>query len=293
MCYQAGVVTPVYTARVTTRHDELDRFGRLHPSAYLRYLAHAAVEASTAVGFDAAWYAAAGTVWIVRRSTFEVSHPVGTDERLAIRTWVEDFRRVRSHRRYEVRGAAERLCLEARTDWVYVDTRSGRPRRVPPEMEAAFGAAHSRPQEREPWSSPPPPASPALAHHRVRMQEVDTFGHVNNAAYLDIAVQGMLDVLEDAGWSLDRMIGANGVPLLVGADLEYLEGARYGDRLAIPTWFTPGPSALEAHQYIVRSGAGRPLLRASTRWRWAEPASGAQREVPGGVLAALRRLRAA
>ena len=46
MCYQAAVVPHVYTAHVTVRHDELDRFGRLQPAAYLRYLAHAAVEAA-------------------------------------------------------------------------------------------------------------------------------------------------------------------------------------------------------------------------------------------------------
>jgi hypothetical protein len=59
LCYEAGVVSSVYTARVTVRHDELDRFGRLQPGVYLRYLAHAAVEASAAAGFDAAWYAGA------------------------------------------------------------------------------------------------------------------------------------------------------------------------------------------------------------------------------------------
>ena len=123
----------VYTSFVNVRHHELDAFGRVHPGVYLRYLAHAAVEASTAAGFDAAWYAAAGAVWLVRRSTFTVLRPATAGEELEIRTWVEDFRRVRSHRRYEVRGADGALRLVARTDWVYVDLASGRPRRVPAE----------------------------------------------------------------------------------------------------------------------------------------------------------------
>src|SRR5881397_2932663 len=133
VCYQAGVVGPVYTAHVTVRHDELDRFGRLHPAVYLRYLAHAAVEASTAAGYDAAWYARAGTMWLVRRSTLDVRRPVRAGERLLVSTWVEDFRRVRSHRRYELVGT-DGLCVDARTDWVYVDAESLRPRRVPAEL---------------------------------------------------------------------------------------------------------------------------------------------------------------
>ena len=293
MCYQAGVVTPVYTARVTTRHDELDRFGRLHPGVYLRYLAHAAVEASTAVGFDAAWYAAAGTVWIVRRSTFEVWHPARADERLAIRTWVEDFRRVRSHRRYEVRGADGAPVLEALTDWVYVDVESGRPRRVPRELEAAFGCAPGNGREREPWSAPPAPPVPALGTHRVRACEVDAIGHVNNAVYLDLATQAVLDAVENAGWSLDRMLAGGIVPVLARADLEYLEGARYGDRLAIATWFAWVPAALDAHQRIARAGTERPLVQVSTRWRWVGVAGGAALAAPEGVRAALGPLLAA
>jgi acyl-CoA thioesterase FadM len=115
---------------------------------------------------------------------------------------------------------------------------------------------------------------------------------VNNAVYLDLATQAVLDAIEDAGWSLDRMLAAGSVPLLARADLEYLEGARYGDRLEIATWFGPAPGALDAHQHIARAGGERPLVRASTRWRWVD-AAGEGLAPPDGVLAALRPLLAA
>ena len=293
VCYQAGVVSPVYTAHVTVRHDELDRFGRLHPAVYLRYLAHTAVEASTAAGYDAAWYARAGAMWLVRRSTLEVTRPARAGERLAIRTWVEDFRRVRSHRRYAVDDGDGAPVLAALTDWVYVDVQSGRPRRVPRELEAAFGFAASNGRGRDPWCAPPAPLTPALGTHRVRACEVDSIGHVNNAVYLDVATQAVLDAMEAAGWSLDRMLGAGSVPLLARADLEYLEGARYGDRLELATWFTWSPEALDAHQRIARAGGARPLVQVSTRWRWVAAASGEALRVPDGVHAALRPLLAA
>jgi len=286
-------VPPVYTAHVTVRHDELDRFGRVHPAVYLRYLAHAAVEASAAAGFDTAWYAAAGAMWLIRRSTLELADPARAGEQLAIRTWVEDFRRVRSHRRYAIHGADGRLCLDARTDWVYVDAASGRPRRVPAEFEAGFGVPPRSAQEREAWTEPPAPAAAAIATHRVRACELDAIGHANNAVYLDVLVQAVLDALEEAGWPLDRMIASNGVPLLARADLEYLEGAVYGDRLEIATWFAVTDGGLDAHHRIARSAAERVLVRASTRWRWMEPTRGVQVGLPDAVLAALRPLLAA
>jgi len=292
VCYQAAVVSHVYTARVTVRHDELDRFGRLQPAAYLRYLAHAAVGASTAAGYDAAWYAAAGTAWLVRRSTFSLTKPAEGGDHLTIRTWVEDFRRVRSHRRYEA-SLGDDLCLSARSDWVYVEAATGRPRRVPAEMEVRFGLEPGTTQEREPFAAPPPPATPAHSAHRVCMSEIDSFGHVNNAAYLDIAGQAVLDALEDAGWSLDRMLGSGSVPVLVAADLEYLGGALYGDRLDVTTWFTPAPGALDAHQRIAREGDEAVLVQSATRWRWAEPGSGTVRDLPDPVLTALQPVLAA
>src|SRR5438876_1066785 len=184
----------------------------------------------------------AGGLWLVRRSTLAVTRPARAGERLAIRTWVEDFRRVRSHRRYAVHGADGTPVLEALTDWVYVDVESGRPRRVPRELETAFGFAAGNRSEREAWSALPAPPAPALGTHRVRACEVDSIGHVNNAVYLEVATQAVLDAIEDAGWSLDRMLAAGSVPLLARADLEYLEGARYGDRLAIATWFGWAPA---------------------------------------------------
>jgi acyl-CoA thioester hydrolase len=286
-------VPPVYTAHVTVRHDELDRFGRVHPAAYLRYLAHAAVEASTAAGFDPAWYVAAGAMWLVRRSTLEVASPAHGAERLQIETWVEDFRRVRSHRRYRVRHADGGACLEARTDWVYVDAASGRPRRVPAEFEAAFGLPPGSAQERDGWEVPARPATAALSSHRVRACEVDAVGHVNNAVYLDLVEQAMLDALEHVGWSLDGLIAGGAVPVIDRADLEYLEGAVYGDRIDVATWCTVTDGALDAFHEIRRTGADRLLVRAATRWHWLEPGSGARRGLPETVLAALRPLLAA
>jgi acyl-CoA thioester hydrolase len=280
VCYQRGVVSQVYTVEAVVRHDELDRFGRMHAAAYLRHLAHAAVLASTAAGYDPDWYARAGAMWFVRRSTMEIERPARFAEPLTIRTWVEDFRRVRSHRRYEVLGADGSRRLTALTDWVYVDAVTQRPRRVPAEMEAALGSAASAGSEREPWSAPPPPAAPALARHRVAMHEVDAIGHVNNAAYLDFIGQATLDALGGAGWPLDRCVEHGGVPILVRADVEYLDGARYGEELVVATWFTLDGATFDGHHAVLRPGTERPLVRAATRWRFGDPATAEPCPVP-------------
>jgi len=285
-------VDKLYTALVTVRHHELDCFGRVHPSTYLRVLAQTAVEASTAAGYDADWYAAAGCLWLVRRSTFDLVRPARAEEPLEIQTWVEDFRRVRSHRSYEVRVHGDTL-VRARTDWVYVDAATGRPRRIPAEIEEGLGMAGVPAAERAPWQSPPPPANPARSVHRVRVSDLDGLAHMNNAAYLDVLVQAVFDALDDVGWSLDACIGSGAVPVLAGADVEYLESARYREQLDVATWFTPTADGLEAHQTIGRDGGARPLVRATTRWCWMCGPSDERADAPPALLAALRPLLAA
>ncbi len=282
----------VYDTEVRVRHDDLDAFGRVFSSAWLRHLAQVAIDASTDAGFDAAWYRAAGARWLVRRTTFSTARVVRADAALRVRTWVEDFRRVRSRRRYEVADAG-RPVLDAVTDWVFVDIASGRPRRVPAEMERRFGLPADAGAPRTPWRAPDPPPAPGRSTYRVRWSELDALGHMNNAAYLDLLVQGTLDVLDGRGWPIERLAGAGAAPWVAAGDIEYLEEVRYGDRLETSTWFVPALHGLDVHQRTVRAADGRPVVQASTGWRWADVGSGAAAEPPPGLAAALRPVLAA
>ncbi|MGH7857260.1 MAG: acyl-CoA thioesterase, partial [Candidatus Binatia bacterium] len=61
----------VYRARIPVPEYEIDGFGELFPSTLARFLQQVAIEASTDAGFSDAWYARAGTIWVIRRSTIE------------------------------------------------------------------------------------------------------------------------------------------------------------------------------------------------------------------------------
>lgn len=266
----------VYTGTIRVRHDERDLFGRLKASAYLRHVAQVAVDASAAIGFDATWYAQAGTHWIVRRSRLDVHDPVMSDATFDVRTWVAEFRRVRSLRRYEVRDRAGRLRAEAVTDWVYVDAQTLKPRRLPADVEARFGA---RPDDaaREafvPFGAAAPGAEAVSTEHRVLLEQLDPVGHVNNAAYVDVLVQAVFDALDRRGWPLSRLSEAGSVPTLVHVDVEYLDEARFGDLLTATSWTEAGGDGLVRH-VLSRAGGQQACIRAMTRWAWSDPRTGA------------------
>jgi len=268
VCYTHDTVSLVYTATAGVRHHELDAWGRVYPAAHLRNLAELAVTASTAAGFGAPWYDALGAHWIVRRTTACFHGRVGRDDTCELRTWVADFRRVRSRRCYEIRVAG-RPMVEAESDWVLVDVATGRPRRIPEEVERAFGApsgADSAP--RAPWDATVPPVSAQRTTAAVRFSDVDSIGHVNNAAYLDVLMDAALGPLARAGWGIARLGAAGLAPFVAACDVEYLEGAVWGESLEVTTWMVPASRGFEVVQHLGRAGAPSVLVRARTRWQW-------------------------
>jgi YbgC/YbaW family acyl-CoA thioester hydrolase len=171
---------------------------------------------------------------------------------------------------------------------------TGKPRRVPPEMEQAFGFAPGHTGAARPgWSVPPAPPAPARTGHRVRYAELDSLQHVNNAAYVDILSQGALDALAGAGWPLARLAANGTVPRMGTVDVEYLEAALYGDELDVVSWFTLADGGFDAHQQVVRAADGTLMVRGTSGWRWADGRTGVAADAPSGLADALAHLRAA
>lgn len=252
--------TPVWQA-------DLDAFGEVRNAALLRLLQETATRASSAAGFDATYYDRTGTMWIIRRTALMRMGTIRYGDELAVRTWIADFRRVRSQREYEVH-AGDRLVARASTDWVYVDRVQGRPRRIPAEWETAFPLP-SPPAPRVPFPEATAPAGALTLHRRVESHDLDALQHVNNSNYVSYLEQAALDALSPHGWDLPTQIAAGGRLAAVSHDLEYLDAALYGETLAITTWPTAvDGDGIERHTLLHRGDTGRPLLQARSRYRW-------------------------
>ena len=75
----------------------------------------------------------------MRSHFIEYLQPCRAGEEIAVHTWVANFKKIRSLRKYRfVRVADGAVLAEARTDWVFLDFRQGRPRAIPPEVLAAY-----------------------------------------------------------------------------------------------------------------------------------------------------------
>jgi acyl-CoA thioester hydrolase len=181
----SGPTIPLTHERIfRIRHYECDAYGHVNNTNYLRYMQEAAFDASAAAGYDLAHYSALGHQWLVRETEIEYLTPQRYGDSVRVKTWVEDFHRVRSRRAYELyRAGDNEVAARGTTDWVYVDSQTGRPARIPAEMVATFlpdGAPPITPRRHIPTPPTPPPGKFTM-RHKVPWQEIDSAGHVNNA----------------------------------------------------------------------------------------------------------------
>ena len=96
---------------------------------------------STAQGWPPERYHQAGAGWVVRTHQIEYLQPAWEDDRVLIRTWVADFQKLTSRRRYRILRPGDKqltVLATAETNWVYIGFERRLPRRIPDELSGAF-----------------------------------------------------------------------------------------------------------------------------------------------------------
>lgn len=125
----------------------LDLNGHVNNVQYVQWMQDAAVEHSDRVGCTRLTREA-GAMWVARSHTIEYLRPAFQGERITVLTWISNWRKVRSLRKYRfVREADGALLARGETDWVFVDATSGRPRNIPDEVAGVFALV---PPDQEP-----------------------------------------------------------------------------------------------------------------------------------------------
>src|SRR5213082_2544792 len=77
--------------------------------------------------------------WIVLRHEIDYKLPASFGDEIVLRTWVGQASRLKFERFTEVRRRIDnQLLSQARTLWVPIDVRTGKPTRVSAELRAQF-----------------------------------------------------------------------------------------------------------------------------------------------------------
>ncbi len=131
-----------HTIELAPAPADIDDLGHVSNLVYVRWILEVALAHSAAVGWDNAAYRRLGAIWVVRRHEVDYLSSVLPEQRVAVTTWVESVKGVSSVRRTSMRRTDDRVevCRGAST-WAFIDLATGRPRKIPDELRAAFPVA--------------------------------------------------------------------------------------------------------------------------------------------------------
>ncbi|MGE5425417.1 MAG: acyl-CoA thioesterase, partial [Syntrophothermus sp.] len=122
---------------------------------------------------------------------------------------------------------------------------------------------------------------------RVRGYELDSYGHVNNAVYLQYLEQGRWEFMKDQGLleqiNLDELL-----LVIIETNIKYIREARLFDDLFVETGCDLHPPFLIFHQRIVHEKSGLPVSRAKIKALFLDKARNPL-DIPAFVTAKLKK----
>jgi len=116
------------------RTYECDSYGHVNNANYLNYLEYARCELLKDIGFGYAEALGAGYGIFITRIEIEYKKPAVPDDRLTIRTWPVKKGAASGVLAQEIQRGGEVLAA-AKVTWVFVDSKTGMPVRIPAEWD--------------------------------------------------------------------------------------------------------------------------------------------------------------
>jgi acyl-CoA thioester hydrolase len=271
------------------RYGECDALGHVNNAHYLRYMQETAFDASAAAGYGMNRYDEMKRLWLARQTEIEYLRPLGYGDSVTVKTWVADFRRVTSRRDYELRlaGSGEPVA-RAYTDWVFIDSETGKLAVIPPEAVTAFFPegmpAVPAQRERIP-AAPPPPPGLFKVRRRVAWHDIDAAGYVNNPVYLTYIEDCGINAIAAHRWPISRMMAEGCAIVARKHQIEYLQAGVLDDEIEIATWASDVKRASAVRHYAIsRVSDGVLLARVRTLGVWMNLKTGQPTRFPQTLL---------
>ena len=150
----------IFEHSVEVSAADIDVLGHVNNVVYVQWMQDAAYAHSAALGWTLQRYMDLGAGWVARLHQIEYLQPAFEGDRVVIKTWVADMKKVTSTRRYQMvkfdpplsdasladaQGIIDpavpvrpTLLAVAHTTWAFIDYKRGTPMRIPAEMAKDF-----------------------------------------------------------------------------------------------------------------------------------------------------------
>jgi acyl-CoA thioester hydrolase len=130
------VPNAIFEMTVAVLPADIDEQNHVNNAVYLRWIQDVATAHWKSL---ASAQAQAAMGWVVLRHEIDYRSPASLGDEILLRTWVGEASRLKFERFTEIlRQIDKQLLSRARTLWVPIDVRTGKPMRVSAELRAQF-----------------------------------------------------------------------------------------------------------------------------------------------------------
>ncbi len=127
----------VFIKEIVVKSEDIDFNGHVNNLKYLEWMINTAMKHSAKNGFDEEFYKKEGSTWFAKSHKIEYKKPAFEGEKLTIKTWIDSIKRVIAVRKYEIYKNND-LIAKGESEWVFVDSKTHRPKRIPQEIIKNF-----------------------------------------------------------------------------------------------------------------------------------------------------------
>lgn len=119
---------------------------------------------------------------------------------------------------------------------------------------------------------------------RVRHYELDSFGHVNNAVYVNYMQEAAIEASADAGFTPQWYREHNASWVIRDLSIRYYLPASYGDELRVTTWISSVRRVSSTREYVIRRASDEALVsRARVNWVYLNRKTSQPTRIPGVI----------
>lgn len=169
------------------RFSECDSNRKLTYGNLVNYFQDCSNLQSKSLGRDSEFLKGRQRAWLIDFWQIVINDRPSAFEDIKVATWAVGFKGFAGMRNFTMKTEDDRMLACADSYWVYLDTVTGHPVRVPQDEAAAYGTEEPLPMENVGRKLPVPEEMELVDTFVVQEHHIDLYNHMNNGKYIEIA----------------------------------------------------------------------------------------------------------
>ena len=183
----------MYSFKSRVRYSECDEKSNITLSALVNYLQDSCTFQAESLNLGMKYWKDNRVAWILSYWHIIIERFPKLGEEICISTWPYDFTRFMAYRNFIIKDNYEQVIACANSLWVYVDTETGKLKRVDEKQKLLYSTEPTYPMEAISKKVEIPSEMEAKEAFKVQRFYIDSNQHVNNEKYILMAMEYLPD----------------------------------------------------------------------------------------------------